>query len=441
MSIPSGKKPRGRSIRSGNLLFAPADAVERSAAREATSASRRIVNLLRRVSTQYTGVPPQRFDTLRGGAGPARYGVPSGWNQRAVPSLSLLTPHPYSCTSLWWNVHTRRRLSRSVGPPFSHQWMWWATVNLRAPHPGNRHSLSRYRRWRIIHEEGSRPILPRPRRFPEKSWITVWTRESQRSLLAVSGWITGPPSSSHPPSPEEMASRWAWTTTVARSGSASAAIRAEHRATRASALLASTWQGSSSPGITGTFSARRSRAFWTTAPSAAGSSAWRPNLLFSSKYHHERDRAFSASRVSWIDRWARSPLCLMAPQDTCLAHLRRSPSFSGAANLVSSTTLSIPSSPEDRAASIRGRLSRAWAAAIHRPAFQWEIPRRIFSQWAISLAPESFHAFSLSTWAMRARSSRWAEHTFRWEVSTPLVSSSVRSIVAFTRTSSGHGGG
>src|SRR6266511_5614679 len=66
--------------------------------------------------------------------------------------------------------------------------------------------------------------------------------------------------------------------TVARSGSGSAPMRAEHNATRASALRASTHQPSSSPGMTGSCSARRSNALATTAPWAGGSSANSPNL-------------------------------------------------------------------------------------------------------------------------------------------------------------------
>ena len=66
--------------------------------------------------------------------------------------------------------------------------------------------------------------------------------------------------------------------------------------------------------------------------------------------------------------------------------------MSDVANRLSSTTLSIPISPEEKASEIRGNPSRAWEAAIHRWAFHSEMPRRILRKWAMSLAPESFHA-------------------------------------------------
>src|SRR6266511_4654674 len=48
--------------------------------------------------------------------------------------------------------------------------------------------------------------------------------------------------------------------------------------------------------------ARRTARTWMTRP----------------KYHQDRVRACSASWASWRDRLARSPLCLIAPQDTPL---------------------------------------------------------------------------------------------------------------------------
>jgi hypothetical protein len=64
----------------------------------------------------------------------------------------------------------------------------------------------------------------------------------------------------------------------------------------------------------------------------------------------------------------------MAPGDTRTAPGINPASGSGVANLVSSITLSIPSSPEEKAWEIKGRESKAWAEAIHRRAFQSEIP-------------------------------------------------------------------
>lgn len=50
------------------------------------------------------------------------------------------------------------------------------------------------------------------------------------------------------------------------------------------------------------------------------------------------------------------------------------PSVSGVAKRVSSTTLSIPSSPASNASAVRGSDSSAWPAAIHRRAFQSLMP-------------------------------------------------------------------
>src|SRR6266542_6025019 len=187
-------------------------------------------------------------------------------------------------------------------------------MNRLAPHPWKVHSRSRYFSWRI-HSGGSRVIRPRQTTRPAPSSSTVWIRPVQARRRTVWGWMAGPPSISHPPRSTDRLSTRAWTTTVARSGSGSEAIRAEHNATRASALRASAPQPSSSPGITGSCSARRSNVLATT-PWAAGSSADSPNREFSAKYHQDTDRACSASRASWRDRPARSPWCLIAPQDT-----------------------------------------------------------------------------------------------------------------------------
>jgi hypothetical protein len=61
-------------------------------------------------------------------------------------------------------------------------------------------------------------------------------------------------------------------------------------------------------------------------------------------------------------------------QDTLVAQEMRPVSVPGEANRVSSTTLSRPSSPLTRASDSRGSPSSACAAAIHRFAFQHEMP-------------------------------------------------------------------
>src|SRR6266542_555295 len=235
---------------------------------------------------------------------------------RAVPPR--LRPHPYSCTSLWWKEHTSTRLSRSVAPPRSHHTMWCAWVNRRAPHPGKVHSRSRYLSWRIIHSGGSRVTRPRPTTWPARSSITVWTRPVHSRRRAVSGWMAGPPSISHPPVPSTSPSRRAWMITVARSGSGSAPMRAEHRATRASALRASTHQPSSPPGMTGSCSARRSNALATTAPWPRG--APRTARTWMTRRSTTRTGSGPArprGPPGGTD-WPGPPLCLIAPQDTPL---------------------------------------------------------------------------------------------------------------------------
>src|SRR6266508_835078 len=82
------------------------------------------------------------------------------------------------------------------------------------------------------------------------------------------------------------------------------------------------------------------------------------SVEFTSKYHHDSDRACSASWASANDRLARSAFPLIHPQDTPCAQATSPASVSGVANLVSSTTLSMPSSPEMNASEMRGRPSR-----------------------------------------------------------------------------------
>ena len=119
-------------------------------------------------------------------------------------------------------------------------------MNRRAPHPGKMHSRSRYFSWRVIHSGGSRLIRPRPTTWPARSSSTTWIRPWQPRRLVTSGWMAGPPSISQLCSSSPGPSSRAWMTTVARSGSGSWGMRAEHNATRASALLASLDQSRSS---------------------------------------------------------------------------------------------------------------------------------------------------------------------------------------------------
>jgi hypothetical protein len=64
----------------------------------------------------------------------------------------------------------------------------------------------------------------------------------------------------------------------------------------------------------------------------------------------------------------------MQAPDTPEAHRMSLSSVSGVAKLVSSTTLSTLSWPEENASAMRGNPSRAWAARIHRLAFHQEMP-------------------------------------------------------------------
>src|SRR6266508_5532683 len=122
------------------------------------------------------------------GAGPARYLVASGKNQWKDPPGRRPTDHPYSWTSLWWKLHTRIRLSRSVRPPRCHHTPWWAWVNRRVPQEGSVHSpWSRWRSWRSIHSVGSRDIRPTPTARPEESSATTWTLAKHSRRRTVSG--------------------------------------------------------------------------------------------------------------------------------------------------------------------------------------------------------------------------------------------------------------
>ena len=200
--------------------------------------------------------------------------------------------------------------------------------------------------------------------------MTACTLALQSRRLAVSLWITGPSSICAPREPDTRVWSSACTTTVARSGSASLAMLADASEISASARRASAWWAPRSPGILGIRSAIRSSARATVAPSTAGSSACNPNRSPSSKYHHETERARSASTASSTGPAAsRSALRRTAAQETFLAHSNSRVSVSAVANRVSSTTLSMPSSPSEKAAAVRGRSSSAWAAAIHLRAF------------------------------------------------------------------------
>ena len=80
---------------------------------------------------------------------------------RRRDSGASVSVQPPSCTSRWWNEQSRTRLSRSVRPPRLHHRTWWACVNRRFSQPGNRHSRSRWRSWRIIGADGTRVSRPR----------------------------------------------------------------------------------------------------------------------------------------------------------------------------------------------------------------------------------------------------------------------------------------
>src|SRR6266542_555292 len=225
---------------------------------------------------------------------------------RAVPPR--LRPHPYSCTSLWWKEHTSTRLSRSVAPPRSHHTMWCAWVNRRTPHPGNRHSRSRYLSWRISHSGGSRVTRPRPTTWPARSSITVWTRPVQQQAPGGLG-VDGRASLDLTPSRafnEPLEAGVDDHGGPVRIGFGADAGRTQGH------------QGVGPPGVhaPAILSPRHDRKLLCQTlqclghhrPLAAGSSADSPNLDDSAKYHQDRVRACSASWASWRDRLARSPL-------------------------------------------------------------------------------------------------------------------------------------
>ena len=151
----------------------------------------------------------------------------------------------------------------------------------------------------------------------------------------------------------------ACTTTVARSGSASCAILLEQSATSASARRALAKPGPSSSGITGNESLTRWSALTTTAPWAAGNSPSKPRRSPSPTCHQLRKR----------------PAPPRAPRRSCASLQVRLAAHGRARDALgprdeprlglevreraSSTTLSIPSSPESSAWSRSVRWSRA----------------------------------------------------------------------------------
>ena len=182
----------------------------------------------------------------------------------------------------------------------------------------------------------------------------------QSARRTEAGWSTGPSSTSQPPLPSSRPLACAWITTVARSGSPSTAMRAEHIATSASARRASAPLVPSSSGMAGMVRATRSSARATTAPSAAGSSASSAKRRPSSKYHQPTDRARAGPTTSSIvASSSRSPLRRIASHETRRAHTINRSSDPGVANRVISTTLSMPSAPLERACASRGRCSSA----------------------------------------------------------------------------------
>jgi hypothetical protein len=258
-------------------------------------------------------------------------------------------------------------------------------VNLRAPHPGNRHSRSRWRSARTIAALGSRRVRPRASGVPEASSTITWIFASHPRRCRAGGSTTPPPPSSSP-GPPVRASSGACTTIVggsvartapgpAASPAASSAHPPAHSATRPSARRAVSKAPPSSPGSTGTRAAMRSIARATTMPWSAGSSPDRPRRLPSSVHHQSRNRAPSVWRVSSrLRRTSRSARRRTAPGETPRAQATSPASVAGVANRVSSTAASIPSSPEPRARATRGSWDRTRAAPTHRWAFQPEIP-------------------------------------------------------------------
>ncbi len=292
----------------------------------------------------------------------------------------------------------------SVGPSLPHHRMWWALVKAIVPHPGNRHPPSRLLRARTIRGEGSLELRPRPFTQPLGPTSTVSILASQARRRAVDTGTTPPPSRAHPgsdspppgrpapwppgprrsragspagpesPSPPHSTPTGTWTTTVARSGSGSAATLAEQIATRASARRCP-GLGESSAGTCGSLRIMRCTALTTTRPSADGRRPSNSSCRPSGSCHQSKLRSASRATTSEAEVRASSlPFSLMVPGATRSAQGRSPPSVCRVANLVSSTTLSTPSRPELKASDVRGKDSSARAEAIQRLAFQSETP-------------------------------------------------------------------
>jgi len=115
--------------------------------------------------------------------------VPSGRLKRgfvAVPDIWK----PPSCTSRWWAVQRRTRLSLQVSPPSAQCSMWCASTQRWLLHPGKRHPPSRATSAR----RSAGAIITR---VPASSTVTMVALASQASRRIDSG-PTGPARSRGP---------------------------------------------------------------------------------------------------------------------------------------------------------------------------------------------------------------------------------------------------
>ena len=62
-----------------------------------------------------------------------------------MPSVAITTAHSPWWMRWWWKWQSRHPFARSVGPPSSHAWMWWASVQA-----GGRSQLGKMQPWSRI---------------------------------------------------------------------------------------------------------------------------------------------------------------------------------------------------------------------------------------------------------------------------------------------------
>jgi hypothetical protein len=299
---------------------------------------------------------------------------------------------------------------------------------------------SRCRSCRIIHADGSRTARPRPTTEPSAASRTVCSFALQRRRRTLSMWRIPPPSVIALASASASASAWTCTTTVERS--AEAPPSALHSTASASALRAPTSRWPSSPGISGISSARRSSASVTIAPCAAGSSPSSRSRRPSSVQRHasQRSRSICSTSVRAARR-SSSPRRQIAPGATSWDHASSGSSSSGVAKGVSSTTLSMASSPFVKDDAIRGSADDARPEATQRSAFHHDMPNCIDTQWAMSCAPSSSQASRVSNSARLESNSLCAAEIARCSSWTREMTASVgRSERSKTSTVSGGAG-